>query len=419
MTTVFALLAHELRNALRERSLVVYTLLLPLVLYPALLWVVVSAMSFAEGQTEELDSRVSVVADAELGEALVTKLQGRDDVEVAAERVDLESALSDLAQGRLDVIVELQQADRPSGVEVVLHFDGARPRSVEARDRMTEALDELREERLAELVSARGIETAQWDRWKVVPDNVASGREMGAFLLGMLAPTTMVLMISLGALYPAIDTTAGERERSTWETTLTLGVSRSQVIVAKYLYVVAMASLAGLLNLLGLASTFGLLLDSLIPGKSGVEIEVPWASLPWLAVGTVLVAAMLGAIMMLAAAFARTYKEGQTFASPMTMLAFLPVPIVLLPDDTFGPGIAAVPIVGVVMLFKRALMGTLTLPFAVLALAGALATVGLCLAIATFFSRNEAFMIGEFGSPKALLRSMLRSRSKPSDSSDS
>ncbi len=42
-------------------------------------------------------------------------------------------------------------------------------------------------------------------------------------ILGLIAPLYFVIMVAVGCLYPAVDTTAGEHERGTWETTLHAG----------------------------------------------------------------------------------------------------------------------------------------------------------------------------------------------------
>ena len=49
--------------ALRERNIVLFSLILPFVLYPTLLWAMFTAMAFVEGQQERMASRVSMVAN--------------------------------------------------------------------------------------------------------------------------------------------------------------------------------------------------------------------------------------------------------------------------------------------------------------------------------------------------------------------
>jgi len=54
------LYAREIRSALRERNIVVNSILLPIFLYPLLLWLVYSGMTFVSGQTEGFKSRVTL-----------------------------------------------------------------------------------------------------------------------------------------------------------------------------------------------------------------------------------------------------------------------------------------------------------------------------------------------------------------------
>ena len=51
---------RELRSALRERSIVVTSLLLPVLLYPVMLWLMFTGMTFVQGLSEQATSRVAV-----------------------------------------------------------------------------------------------------------------------------------------------------------------------------------------------------------------------------------------------------------------------------------------------------------------------------------------------------------------------
>ena len=62
-------------------------------------------------------------------------------------------------------------------------------------------------------------------------------------------------MIMLGAFHPAIDITAGERERSTLETTLSAPIERSALMAGKVLAVATLAAITGFLNLASMSLT--------------------------------------------------------------------------------------------------------------------------------------------------------------------
>jgi ABC-type Na+ efflux pump permease subunit len=83
-----------------------------------------------------------------------------------------------------------------------------------------------------------------------------------------LIPFILVLMTITGAVYPAIDLTAGERERGTMEALVAAPIPRMRILFAKFIAVLTVAMLTATLNLIGMMATIwafgfeGLILQS-------------------------------------------------------------------------------------------------------------------------------------------------------------
>ena len=137
-------------------------------------------------------------------------------------------------------------------------------------------------------------------------------------------PVMLVIMLAMGAVYPAIDTTAGERENGTWETMMTAATSRKNILIAKYLYVTTMSFVAGCLNVMAMMFTMRSNL-ALLGGPSGLSFQVPLASIPIIVAGAALLALFIAAGMLILASFARTFKEGQSLVSPFMIAFVLPL----------------------------------------------------------------------------------------------
>ena len=73
--------------------------------------------------------------------------------------------------------------------------------------------------------------------------NHAVGGSGAGYSLTTLIPLVLILMTITGAVYPAIDLTAGERERGTLEALIAAPVPRIQLLLAKYAAVVTVALL--------------------------------------------------------------------------------------------------------------------------------------------------------------------------------
>ena len=65
----------------------------------------------------------------------------------------------------------------------------------------------------------------------------------------------MILTTVTGAVYPAIDLTAGERERGTLETLIAAPVPRAGLLMAKYVAVLTVALLTAVVNLVAMSIT--------------------------------------------------------------------------------------------------------------------------------------------------------------------
>src|SRR5207344_672777 len=59
---IWILYWRELRSALRDRTIVMNSVLLPILLYPLIIWLVYTGVTFISGQNEELKSRIMLKA---------------------------------------------------------------------------------------------------------------------------------------------------------------------------------------------------------------------------------------------------------------------------------------------------------------------------------------------------------------------
>ena len=191
---------------------------------------------------------------------------------------------------------------------------------------------------------ARGIEPASWEGFTVSTRNVASKKQMGAFILGLVLPLLFVVMVAMGCFYPAVDATAGERERNTWETLMSTAATRVSIVTAKYLYVTTMGGLAGILNLTAMALTMKPIFAPLM-AKAGdaFNFSVPFAAIPVMALAALMLAGFVSAGMMIFASFARTFKEGQAMIMPFYLIILLPVMFLQTPGLKFTLPLAFMP----------------------------------------------------------------------------
>ncbi len=397
-TDIRLLYVRELRSALRERNIVINSILLPIFLYPVMLYLMYTGISFVGGQTQGFRLRV-MLKDLPVEHPLLKKeLEKNPQIELKTSR----NPGADIRDGNLDLGVEFLPGDPrdPTSMQsfrVKLTYDDSKDRSSVARRRMTGILGRYRDLFLETEAGKLGISAAQLQQFWIEDRNVATGRQMGQFLLGLLLPLFLVIMLSIGCMHPAIDSTAGEREKSTWETLMTSATPRRNIIIAKYLYVATMASVAGILNVSAMMLTMKSILAPLLGRESeAMTFTIPLNSVPLILLVTVLLAMFIAAGMMILASFARTFKEGQSMVSPFYLATFLPVMFLQSPAIEFTPVLAAIPVINVAMVFREAIAGVYHWPLIGLTLVVETICIVLALALATAILRYEDFILGSY-----------------------
>lgn len=173
-------------------------------------------------------------------------------------------------------------------------------------------------------------------------------------LLATMIPLVLVLMTMAGAVYPAIDLTAGERERGTMEALVVSPTSPVWILFSKYTAVVTVALLTALANLGAMSLTLWISgVGNLIFGDAVLTTATIGQVLILLILFTMFFASLLLAVT----SFAKSFKEAQAYLIPLMLLALTPGVTSLMPGIEFTPILATVPLVNIVLLAKEVLQG--------------------------------------------------------------
>lgn len=220
-------------------------------------------------------------------------------------------------------------------------------------------------------------------------------------LLSGLVPLVLILMTITGAVYPAIDVTAGERERGTLEILAAAPVPRLDVLFAKYVAVLTVAMLTALVNLGSMA--FTLYLSGMAATLLGPEALSPIVWLQVLAL-LLLFAAFFSAVLLTLTSFARSFKEAQAYLVPLMLVALMPGILSLIPGLQLTGVLVVAPLLNVALLTRDLLEGNAHLGSAVVVVASTLLYAALALSLAARIFGAEAVLYNQSGSWRDLLR---------------
>lgn len=413
----------ELVETLRDKRTLMAMVGVPLLLYPLMLLAGTQAIMFQQGKVEAKDSRVFVQAD--LAETIQDWVAAVERIQIVSvdgfEGQSPEAALKALRAGDLDALVYGHVSGGETGtVSLTIAYDSTVPASSKARQRLRRGLNERGDELLTQRLDEAGLPESFTQPLAVEGDDVAPPKKRAGSALGSMLPVMMIVMLGVGAFYPAVDLTAGEKERGTFETLLSTPTSRAEMVCGKFLTVLGLSIFTGLLNLASMAATIGFQLAQMKGGGGGEEgfslasLQLSLGDVASMGLILLPLALMIASIMMAVALMARDFKEASNYMSPFFILIVLPAAYAALPGSELDGAMLFVPIANVALLFKGLLMETATLPqvFLVFMSTAAYAMLSLQLAV-WMFQREDVILAEEKGIPLSLRRSQFEPRGLP------
>ena len=143
------------------------------------------------------------------------------------------------------------------------------------------------------------------------------------------------------------------------ETLLCCPAARTDIVLGKFLMVLTGSLGAVVLSLASMGVTVALVGSAMGPGgaASGFVITIdPLGALGVLAM-VVPVAVLFSALLFAISLFAKSFKEAQSYLTPLMFVVILPAMAGMLPGVELGYRLAAVPILNVTLVSKEMLSG--------------------------------------------------------------
>lgn len=410
----FRLARKELRETLRDRRTIITLLLMPLLVYP-LLSLAFRQFLFSAYQAPPRNEWTVGVPNDEDYRVINQLLSEGDKLLRAAARDDASgssrSPLQELILERLDwrIPIDLEEGLREGVIDVGIRLEKRRPRSgnadsepfarceilyrgqspagVDAAHYLERRLQALNEADFQRRLAISGLAYAPITEFRLSEVRKDEGF---SFSLSTLVPLILILMTITGAVYPAIDLTAGERERGTLESLIASPAPRFAMLLAKYVAVLTVAILTALMNITAMTVTvFTTGLAASLFGAGGLSAASLLAVLGLM----VLFAAFFSAVLLALTSFARSFKEAQAYLVPLMLVAMTPGFL-----SVFGMQLkgwwAVTPLANIVLLARDVLERGPDPTWAIVALASTLIYGLSALVLAANTFGNDAILYG-------------------------
>jgi sodium transport system permease protein len=353
--------AKELRDLLRDRRTLVSMVVIPTFIMPVLILGFGRAMATVISKAREEVPRVMVIG-------------GDDSPRVRSElgkstRFRAEAATGDwralISDKKVRAAVEIPEGfdrglDSGSAPAVTLYHYQGEMKSGMAVDQLHEFFTALRDRTTARLLAERGLPGSVARPFELKEANVAPPEKVGGNLFGGIVPYFIIFLCLTGAMYPAMDLTAGEKERGTMEALLCTPAARTDIVLGKFLMVLTGSLGAVVLSLVSMGVTAAFVGAAIGPGgAAGPRMELridPLGILGVLAM-VIPVAVLFSAVLFAVCLFAKSMKEAQTYVTPLMLVVILPVVAGMLPGIELNYRLALVPILNISLVSKEMLSG--------------------------------------------------------------
>ncbi len=361
MKKTFIIFKKELLDTLRDKRTILVMIVIPLLLFPILINIATKITVKQRQKAEEKILNVALILNKN-GGSFKSLLKGKKKINLK-ENVKEHEITNKIRNGNLDFAIIFNKDfdskinERESGI-VRLYYKSSEEVNIQ-KSRMVNLLKEFEDNlifiRFKELKINRSIVKAV----EIDEHDIASMKEKFGEKIGGFLPYIFVIFCFIGAMYPAIDLGAGEKERSTLETLLVSPAKRLQIVYGKF----GVIFLAGIMT--AAISVFSLFLALKTSQEIPEEILtillriVDYKSI--LLVFTLLIplCVFFAALLLSISIFAHSFKEAQSIMTPFNFLIIFPVFIGLFPGVKLDSVTALIPVLNVSLATKEIISGTI------------------------------------------------------------
>lgn len=387
MTGLWVVFKKELKDAVRDRRALMIAML-PALLGPVAMMFILSTAADTRSEVEDVVLQVrgaenapDLIAYLEREGVVIEPLTGDPKAEIQGKNIRV--ALAVPAN-----LTEAFEASEPATVE--LFADYSLEKSEVAADRIRDLLSAYNRRVGSLRLMVRGINPSVGNPIDVEVRDFSTRTSRAGVILNTLQ-LILLMAAFFGGAGVAIDTTAGERERKSWEPLLVHPLRSFEIAGGKWLTVTIFALVACGMSVVSTAAALRLFsLEAL-----GVDPYLTPAMQAGIFALQIPMALLASALQMVVSVFAKTFKEAQGFLGMLTLLPLLPVMINMFQETKAATWMYLVPIGGQQQLMTSIMRGEGVDPNGfVLAAVVTLALAGVLFMVLTKLLRTERVVFG-------------------------
>ena len=397
MNIIFSIFKKELTDVLRDRRTLFFMIAMPVIVMPLIF---IGSLKFQEYQNKKSEQKILNIAlvnesdDTNIRDYILNQKGVNLIEDIDAD--SLEAGIkSDSLQGGIYISKNFLNNISTNQMGAVEIYYKSSDLMSKAKKRINNALDQYKNEVVAGRLLRFDIDKNLLEPLQIIDKDMSTKKETIGKALGGLVPYMLVIFIFLGAMYPAIDLGAGEKERGSLETLLSSPATKFEITVGKLMVVSLTGLVSGLISVVGITAPM-YFIDNIPDQIKSTVLEIISPFMIISVIFLMIPIAIFFASMLLSISFyARSFKEAQSLMGPLNIIIIVPLML------TLGPGIeidhitALIPLINVGLLTKEILAGSVEPIYFIETLSSLLffAAIGIRFSVYWFNKENTIFRV--------------------------
>lgn len=366
---MFEVFKKELKELLRDRKTLIFVVALPVAIFPLLFAIMAFISSQAALEAEQEVHTYAIINGQYAQEFTDNVFYHKSFSQYKGEETfnSVEDLTNAVKAGTIDMGIYLpsdakQTLDNAKQSEWQVVYNDAKAINFlfdRVKELAKEYGDKLRTTKLLSFGVSEQQQAAIIEPIKVVKVDTADKRENLGEKIGGFIPYLLIPLVLMGATYPAIDLGAGEKERGTLETLLLTPITRTQLVLGKFITLLASSIATTTITVLSM----GIWVSVAIAFVDLAVVKTAFSSLTVFDLGLIFIllvpiAAIFSSLALAISIYARTFKEAQNYMAPLSIGVIFPIMIALMPNVELTSKTAFIPVTNVALAIKEIIKGT-------------------------------------------------------------
>lgn len=400
---MFEVFKKEIKELLRDKKTLIFIVALPVAIFPLLFAVMAFISSQAALEAEQKVNTYAII-NGQYAQSFTDKVFYHKSFELYK------------GEQTFTTVAELEEAVKAGIIDMGIYLPSDAKQTLDEAqqsqwqvvyndskainflfDRVKELAEEFGNNLRTEKLLSYGINEQQQQAIiapiKVVKVDTADKRENLGEKIGGFIPYLLIPLVLMGATYPAIDLGAGEKERGTLETLLLTPITRTQLVLGKFVTLLAASIATTTITVLSM----GIWISIAITFVDLAVVKTAFSSLRVLDLALIFiillpVAAIFSSLALAISIYARTFKEAQNYMTPLSMGVIFPIIVALLPNVELSAKTAFIPVTNVALAIKEIIKGTIDYTLLGLIFLATVIVAGALLAFCVKWFNKEAVL---------------------------